>query len=161
MKKLLTVLVLSVMLTVTYGLMLSGCGAEEPQTTGGRLMPYTAADSKAAAIVVFPPYVTSEVQDAYEFALAHPDVLRYLPCYCGCGGTGAHTSGLDCFIEGVEVDGRLRFESHASFCDICLEIARDAERLLGEGKTLSQVRTYIDQAYSDKGPPTDTPWPPQ
>jgi len=30
------------------------------------------------------------VQEAYQFAVANPDVLDQLPCYCGCGGMG-HT----------------------------------------------------------------------
>ena len=43
---------------------------------------------------------------------------------------------------------------------VCVEIARDAKRLVGEGKTLTEIRTYIDQQHGKKGPGTDTPLPP-
>ena len=29
-----------------------------------------------------------EVQEAYRFALANPDVLEVMPCYCGCNQAG-------------------------------------------------------------------------
>jgi len=153
-------LALSVVVVAAYGLALPGCGAKETQDSL-RLRPYTAADTSAAARAVFPRYVTAEVEDGYQFALAHPDVLRYLPCYCGCGLTAGHTSNLDCFIAGIDTNGAVRFDDHGSFCDTCLQIARDAKRLLGEGKTLSQIRIYVDQTHGEKGPGTDTPWPPQ
>ena len=124
------------------------------------MRPYTAADTEAATRAVLPDYVTAEARDAYEFAPARPDILQYLPCYCGCGPIVSHTSELDYFIDGIEADGTVRFDDHGYSCHICVQIARDAERLLGEGKTLSQVRAYIEQAYSEKGPATNTPWPP-
>jgi hypothetical protein len=52
------------------------------------------------------------VQEAYRFAIANPQVLSKLPCYCGCGGVG-HTSDLDCFIEEFEPDGSIVFGYHA------------------------------------------------
>lgn len=44
------------------------------------------------------------IRDAYLFALEHPEVLRYVPCYCGCEELG-HTSNVDCFIDDVRADG--------------------------------------------------------
>ena len=32
-----------------------------------------------------------KIREAYRFAIANRDVLRYIPCYCGCGEQG-HTS---------------------------------------------------------------------
>src|SRR5215813_14589593 len=29
-----------------------------------------------------------EIREAYRFAVANRDVLRYIPCYCGCGEQG-------------------------------------------------------------------------
>ena len=37
------------------------------------------------------------VQQAYQFAVANPDVLKQLPCYCGCGPMG-HTSNYSCYV---------------------------------------------------------------
>jgi hypothetical protein len=52
------------------------------------------------------------VQEGYRFAIANPEVLAKLPCYCGCGSMG-HTSDLDCFIEEFKPDGSIVFGYHA------------------------------------------------
>jgi len=52
------------------------------------------------------------VQEAYRFAIANPEVLAKLPCYCGCGSMG-HTSDLDCFIQEFKSDGTIVFGYHA------------------------------------------------
>ncbi|MGH7700254.1 MAG: PCYCGC motif-containing (lipo)protein [Gemmatimonadales bacterium] len=44
-----------------------------------------------------------DLRALYEFAARRPDVLRFLPCFCGCGWT--HTSNYDCFIDEVRGDG--------------------------------------------------------
>lgn len=45
-----------------------------------------------------------EVLEAYVFAAQHPEVLRYMPCYCGCENPrSAHTSNYDCFVDIVDV----------------------------------------------------------
>lgn len=49
---------------------------------------------------------TPEVQEAYRYAVANADALRYIPCYCGCGRSG-HTSNRDCYIREVRPDGTL------------------------------------------------------
>jgi hypothetical protein len=52
------------------------------------------------------------VQEAYRFAIANPEVLSRLPCYCGCGSMG-HESNLDCFIQEFNPDGSIVFDDHA------------------------------------------------
>jgi hypothetical protein len=37
-----------------------------------------------------------------------------------------------------------------------VDIARDAMRLLGQGKSLAEIRSYVDRQYSKFGSPTDT-----
>jgi len=39
-----------------------------------------------------------EVREAYRFAIANRDTLRYIPCYCGCGANG-HTSNASCYFQ--------------------------------------------------------------
>jgi hypothetical protein len=51
----------------------------------------------------------SEVREAYEFAARRPDVLHYLPCFCGCWHSG-HRSNYDCFIDEVHADGRVNID---------------------------------------------------
>lgn len=147
-------------LTLT-ALLASACGAKASPTQFPKasLKPYTTAPNPAPA-VVYPPFVTADVRDAYEFAFARPDVLRYLPCYCGCGLNGGHASNLDCFVAGVRPDGSVQFDDHGSGCLICDEIARDAKRLVAGGKSLRDIRAYVDKTHGTKGPATNTPQPP-
>jgi hypothetical protein len=53
-----------------------------------------------------------QVKEAYRFAIANPDVLSYIPCYCGCGAVG-HQSNRDCYVKEVRPDGSLEFDNHA------------------------------------------------
>ncbi len=53
-----------------------------------------------------------QVQEAYRFAIANPDVLSKFPCYCGCGAMG-HQNNLQCYIKEIRADGSLEFENHA------------------------------------------------
>ena len=98
-------------------------------------------------------------QAAYAFALARPDVLQWLPCYCGCGAMG-HRSNLDCFFQHREEMGRYDYEEHASFCDVCVNIANRAHQLLGQGKSMAEIRAAIDAEFGGNGAPgTDTAMP--
>lgn len=97
---------------------------------------------------------------AYRYAVSNPQVLQYIPCYCGCGSQG-HASNRDCYIKGVAADGSLQYERHAVGCVICIGITRDVMRLEGEGKSLKEIRSYVDATWSRYGPATATPLPPE
>jgi hypothetical protein len=51
------------------------------------------------------------VEAVYEFAARHPEVLSYVPCFCGCERSG-HGDNADCFVAGRETDGRPRWDLH-------------------------------------------------
>jgi hypothetical protein len=91
------------------------------------------------------------VSQAYQFAAANPEVLQELPCYCGCGSMG-HTSNYSCYIAGVDASGVITYDSHALGCSICVDITQDAMRLLRQGKTMPEIRTYVDTTYARYGP---------
>ncbi|NIW36068.1 MAG: hypothetical protein GWN32_05915 [Gemmatimonadetes bacterium] len=90
------------------------------------------------------------VREAYQFAVANPEVLTQIPCYCGCGGMG-HTSNYSCFV-GVMDDGSRQFDGHALGCSICVDIAQDAMRLTKRGASVPAVRLTVDATYSRYGP---------
>ena len=98
-------------------------------------------------------------QAAYAFALARPDVLQWLPCYCGCTAMG-HRSNLDCFFQRREVTGSYSYEEHASFCDVCVRTANMASQMLQDGSTILQIRSAVDSSFGGSAPGTDTPMPP-
>jgi hypothetical protein len=53
-----------------------------------------------------------QVQEAYRFALANPDVLVKIPCYCGCNQMG-HMNNRICYIQSISADGQVVLDDHA------------------------------------------------
>ena len=90
------------------------------------------------------------VQEAYQFAAANPDVMKNIPCYCGCGNIG-HTSNYSCYVSRVDEKGVITFDNHALGCSICVDITQDAMRLLKEGKTVPEIKAYVDATYGKYG----------
>jgi hypothetical protein len=113
--------------------------------------PHSIAMAETTAMPAIVRQAPQPVRDAYRFAAANPDVLRQLPCYCGCGPMG-HDSNYACFFRD---DGTI--DTHALGCGICVDIAHDALRGLRQGKSLAQIRAQVDADYSRFGPPTNTP----
>ena len=99
-----------------------------------------------------------EVFEAYTFAVENYDELRFIPCYCGCVALG-HTDNASCAIKSMNRDGTVTFTSHAADCPICLGTTRDVMRLHSEGKSLTEMRDFIDAKYRDLGPGTKTMYP--
>lgn len=60
------------------------------------------------------PYAAASpeiVQAVYEFAARRPEVLRYVPCFCGCERNG-HSGNEDCFVANRDAEGRPTWDSH-------------------------------------------------
>jgi hypothetical protein len=55
----------------------------------------------------------SWVQRAYLFAAGQPEVLEYIPCYCGCTNIGHRHNG-NCYVHERHVDGTITFTSHGA-----------------------------------------------
>lgn len=90
-------------------------------------------------------------QEAYQFAVANPELLQGIPCYCGCGGMG-HTSNYSCYVQGKDNAGAIVFDTHALGCSICVDITQDAMRLSKQGKTLPEIKAYVHDTYARFGP---------
>jgi hypothetical protein len=68
------------------------------------------------AKVVWPSYVTDagpEVKRLYEFQITHGELMRYMPCFCGCGDFAGHRSNRDCYVRRVNRDGSVVFDDMA------------------------------------------------
>jgi hypothetical protein len=46
------------------------------------------------------------VRAIYTFAATHPEVLRKVPCFCGCESRG-HGNNDDCFVAARDAKGRV------------------------------------------------------
>ena len=66
--------------------------------------------------VVWPDYVLRagpEVRQLYEFQVTHGELMRYMPCFCGCGQNAGHRSNRDCYNRRVNPDGSVVFDPMA------------------------------------------------
>ncbi len=46
------------------------------------------------------------VKDVFDFAAQHPEVLSYVPCFCGCERSG-HKHNDDCFVASRDGKGNV------------------------------------------------------
>ncbi|MEO8358204.1 MAG: PCYCGC motif-containing (lipo)protein [Chloroflexota bacterium] len=107
-----------------------------------------------ASMDIMPAEVQSApvtVQEAYQFNVANPDIMKNIPCYCGCGNVG-HTSNYACYVSSTDDKGNIKFDNHALGCSICVDITQDVMRMLEDGKSPQDARAYIDSTYSKYGP---------
>lgn len=128
-------------------LLLSGCGGQS-------------ADAEVSADVKFPEFVyrSEDALKGYRIAVAYPEVLEFVPCYCGCKQDAERYQSLkDCFIDRKTGE----YDEHAAGCAICLEEAIDIGQWKKEGLSTKEIRQRIDEQYAERGEPTDTPMPPE
>src|SRR5687768_7595590 len=80
----------------------AACGGDQASSPSNQAHPTMAAmdGAQAAAWAARPDYThnTARTEEAYLYAMQHPLVVQWMPCYCGCGGIG-HGSNLDCYFE--------------------------------------------------------------
>ena len=94
----------------------------------------------------FPARPLEHVREAYAFAARRPDILRYIPCYCGCNRFG-HANNEDCYVR-RHTEGRIpSWNSHGVTCGVCVDVTRDVAGMVTEQKSLEEVRRTIDAKY--------------
>ncbi|WP_216829740.1 PCYCGC motif-containing (lipo)protein [Alkalihalobacterium elongatum] len=94
--------------------------------------------------------------DEYNTNILHQDDLEKIPCFCGCGAVG-HTSNHNCFFVYNE-NGQRILEKHGEYCQVCLDLTRIYVEMKNDGKTIHEIRGYIDGQFADYIP-TETPHP--
>src|SRR5699024_846352 len=117
----------------------------------------------------FPNYIQEATypgsMDAYIYAVdtRNEDFLEYLPCYCSCHQEPfEHNSVKDCFLnKDLTTDEQFAYDPHGANCGICIDTVLDTKRLKSEGKSLTEIRDYIDENYSHFAEPTPSPYPPE
>ena len=98
-----------------------GSGSSNPASDrdfAARFAKYPVADEPNGdlAKVVWPSFVTqapAEVKTLYEFQITHGELMKYMPCYCGCGQSAGHKSNRDCYVQQVNPDGSVVLDSMA------------------------------------------------
>jgi hypothetical protein len=110
----------------------------------------------------FPGYATQRspevIRAAYKFAAEHPEVLSYVPCFCGCERSG-HRGNEDCFVRERAVNGDvISWEDHGMECAVCLDVAQRSMQLFTSGQSVADIRATIEREWAGKMP-SHTPTP--
>ena len=102
------------------------------------------------------------VRATYDFAAQHPEILSYVPCYCGCGAEG-HKHNESCFIARRDAKGNVtEWDTHGFGCAICVDVAREAMQLYSSGADVHSIRTAIEKRWAaNVSGRTPTPFPPK
>ena len=106
-----------------------------------------------------PPRPAAVVTAAYEFAAEHPEVLSYVPCFCGCQRMG-HRGNEDCFVRARDINGDvIEWEPHGMECEVCIDVATRAAALYAAGTSLADIRATVEHDWAGRTQ-EHTPTPP-
>lgn len=81
---------------------------------------------ETASADTLPSFLDDKSEDlklVYQAAGKATDILKWMPCYCGCAESANHKSNLNCFIKEVKDDGSIVWDDHGTRCVVCVEIA--------------------------------------
>ncbi len=108
------------------------------------------------------PRPAETIAEVYEFAGRNPDILEFVPCFCGCE-TAGHRANSHCFVQSRHADGSVEaWEPHGMGCAVCIDVARDSMQMHASGATVRDIRAAIESKYGSRFPRmTPTPSPPQ
>ena len=100
----------------------------------------------------FPGYATARppevVKAAYRFAAEHPEVMSYVPCFCGCERMG-HRGNEDCFVKARDINGDVvQWEDHGMECAVCLDVATRSRQLYTSGASVADIRAAIEKEFT-------------
>ena len=97
----------------------SACSSPDDVTTPQLQSSRSRPDPRNDAFIIapdLPPLPTAAVANSGEnpevvravhlFAARHPEVLGYMPCFCGCQRSG-HKHNDDCFVAGRDSSGKV------------------------------------------------------
>lgn len=136
-----------------------GCSYEEEVVT----LPNGDIQETTDSIYKLPSFLDEQdemIKNVYQAAAQNQDLLQYIPCYCGCAESANHESNLHCFIGDHSTEEAVVWDDHSTRCGLCLETAAESVIMKRDGKTIEEIRHYIDKKYEDGYPePTPAPMP--
>jgi len=96
---------------------------------------------------------------AFEFAARHPEILKYIPCFCGCE-RGGHKGNDDCFVSSRDGSGKVKeWTTHGAICAVCIDVATMAMQMHNSGASIASIRDAVEKKYETYGG-GHTPTPP-
>lgn len=168
---------------VAVGALMMGTGADQPEASTDAAAQSAAPDPRAVARAeavaklgprkhaslppipfqggYAPPRPAEVITAAYRFAADHPEILSYVPCFCGCERSG-HGANHDCFVRQRAENGDvIAWDEHGVECAVCIDVANRSRQMYESGASVRDIRAAIDQEFG-KGPGGEmkTPHPP-
>ena len=105
------------------------------------------------------PRPTQVVTQVFQFAAEHPEVLTYVPCFCGCDHMG-HKGNDDCFVKTRAANGDvLAWEPHGTECQVCIDVGLQSMQMYSSGASVREIRAAVDKKYASSYQ-NHTPTPP-
>ena len=107
-----------------------------------------------------PPRPPEVVAAAFQFAAEHPEVLSYMPCFCGCERSG-HKGNHDCFVKSRAANGDvLEWDEHGLECAVCIDVATKSRQMFTSGASVKDIRVAIEKEFAQAVTMTPTGQPP-
>jgi hypothetical protein len=108
-----------------------------------------------------PPRPREVITEAYHFAAEHPEILSYVPCFCGCELSG-HDGNHACFVKSRAPNGDVvEWDEHGVECAVCIDVATRSRQLHASGASVRDIRATIEKEFKPHSPRiTPTPTPP-
>lgn len=134
-----------------------------PEYQGTPLQPHPQKDLPPLQLPGYPLGRSPEViTAAYRFAAEHPEILSYVPCFCGCERSG-HRGNEDCFVKARAENGDvIAWEDHGMECNVCLDVAQQAMQMFASGASVRDIRAAVESKWAPQAHThTPTPAPPK
>ncbi len=111
------------------------------------------------------PRPAEVITAAYRFAAEHPEILTYIPCFCGCERSG-HKGNEDCFVQKRGANGDVtEWTEHGMECTVCIDVATQAEQMFASGASVRDIRAAVEAKWgataAQNHAHTPTPEPPE
>ncbi len=157
-------LVITILVAVLF--VLSACGGKKENTKNdvASINDGSMGDLRVetAGVDVLPEFLNNHhenMQILYKEVTNHTELLKHIPCYCGCGDSVGHDHNYHCFIYDNNENGAVVWDDHATRCQVCLDIAAESIAEFQSGQSIDEVRQLIEEKYEGQGYPeaTDTP----
>ena len=89
---------------------------------------------------------------AYQFAAEHPEILSYVPCFCGCENAG-HSGNHDCFVKARDAEGNVTaWDEHGTECAVCIDVANRSRQMHASGASVRDIRAAIEKEFASVYP---------
>jgi hypothetical protein len=94
------------------------------------------------------PRPNQVVAAVFVFAAEHPEILTYVPCFCGCDHMG-HKGNEDCFVKSRAPNGDVvQWEPHGTECQVCIDVGQLAMQMYSSGASVRDIRAAVEKKFA-------------